>query len=211
MVDAQQGEGLDELGLGGGGADSHQRLAGEYRRPLRHGPHIPGEAECTQVVQKILLEQVFAAQIGDVFPVKVEIPDILHQLLQAGGNGEAAPIGHPAEEHVKIGDALPHPLTEIAVGHGHLVEVKQHGQVQSLLMFHKQRSSVSFVMSGHRKAPPLYSITFFRDLQRSRQRSWKELCPVPAARRRQRGPPGKKAAVFCREFDYRIDNSSRIL
>ncbi len=58
------------------------------------------------------------------------------QLFQPRGDGEAAPVGHAAEKHVEVSDAVLHPLAEIAVGHGHLIKVKQHGQVQLLLAFH---------------------------------------------------------------------------
>ena len=129
VVDAQQGVGLDELGLGGGRPDRHKGLAGEYRRALRHSPDIAGKAESAEIVQKILLEKVFAPEIGDVLLVKVEVPDVLHQLLQPRRDGEAAAVRHAAEEYVKVGDALLHPLAEVAVGHGHLVKVKEHGQV----------------------------------------------------------------------------------
>ena len=35
VVDAQEGVGLDELGLSGGGPNGDEGLVGEYRRPLR--------------------------------------------------------------------------------------------------------------------------------------------------------------------------------
>ena len=137
MIDAQQGVGLNELGLGGGGPDGHQGLAGEARRPLGHCPDVPGKPEMAQVIQEVLLEQVLAPQVVDVLLAEVQILDVLYQLLQPRRNGEAALVGHPAEENVEVGDALLHPLAEVAVGHGHLIEVEQHGQVQSLLALHK--------------------------------------------------------------------------
>ena len=173
VVDAQQSKGLDELGLRGGGPDGDQRLAGEHRRPLRHGPHVAGKAKAPQVIQEVLLEEVFAPQVGDVVLVKMEVPDILHELLQPRGDGEAAAVGHLAEKHVEIGDLILHPLAEVPVGHGHLIEVKEHGQVQLFLMFHHGRSSIlcyKVVRPGGRRRRPLsgrlYSISFFLLLQR---------------------------------------------
>ena len=136
MVDTQKGICLDELGLGSRSPDGNQGLMGKYRRSLRHRPDIASEAEGTQVVQEVLLKQAFAPQIGDVLLVKVEVPDIIHQLLQAGGNGIAAAVGHPAEENIEIGDTILQPLAEVAVGHGHLVEVEQHRQIQLLFALH---------------------------------------------------------------------------
>ena len=136
MINSQQSVGLNELSLRGRGPDCHQGLAGKHRRALRYRPYVAGKAEMAQVIQKILLKQVFAPEVGDVVLVEVKILDVLHQLLQPCGNGKTAFVGHPAEEHVKIGDTVLHPLTEVAVGHGHLIKVKQHRQVQPFLTFH---------------------------------------------------------------------------
>ena len=136
MIDAQQGVGFNELGLGGRSPDGDQGLPGEHRRPFRHCPHVAGKLKTAQIVQKILLEQVLAPEIGDVVLIEVQVLDVLRQLFQPRGDGEAAPVGHAAEKHVEVSDAVLHPLAEIAVGHGHLIKVKQHGQVQLLLAFH---------------------------------------------------------------------------
>ena len=61
VVDRQQGVGLDELGLGGGGADGDQRLPGEDRGALGDRPDVAGELEVPEVVQEVLLEEVLAA------------------------------------------------------------------------------------------------------------------------------------------------------
>ncbi len=137
MVDGEEGEGLDELGLGGAGADGDQGLAGEDRGALGHGPHVAGEAERPQVVQEVLLEEILAPQEGDVVLIEVEVPDVVYQLFQSGGDGEAASVGHPAEEDVEVGDAVLHPAAEVAVCHGHFVEVEKHGEVELLFALHK--------------------------------------------------------------------------
>ncbi len=94
VVQAQQHEGLDKLGLDGGGADGENGLPGEDGRALRHRPDVAGKAEVAQIVQKLLAEAALAAQIGDVLLVKVQLLDIVDDLLQAGGDGKAAPVGH---------------------------------------------------------------------------------------------------------------------
>ena len=153
VVDAQQGVSLNELGLRRRRPDRNQRFIGEYRRSLGHRPDVPGKAEGPQIVQEILFKKALCPQVGNILFVKMQILDILDQLLQAGSNGIAAAIGNPAEKDVKIGNALLHPLTEIAVGHGHLVEVEQHRQIQLLFALHC--SILCFIiMAGAGKACP---------------------------------------------------------
>ena len=130
VVDGQQGERLDQLGLDGRSPDRHHRLPGEDGRPLRHGPDVPGKAEIPQVVQELLREQVLVPQEGDVLLVEMQILDVAHQLLQARADRKAAVVRHVAEEYVKIGDPVLKAGLEIAVAHGQLIEITEHGQVE---------------------------------------------------------------------------------
>ena len=129
MVQGQKHIGLDELGLNGGGADGQNRLLGKHRRALRHGVNVPGKAEISQIVQKILVKNVLFPEKCNVLPVKMQLLDVLHNLLQARRNGIAAPIGNRPEEHVKVGDFILKALLKIAVSHGQLIKVAEHGQV----------------------------------------------------------------------------------
>ena len=54
MVDRQQGEGLDQLGLDGRCPHRHHRLPGKDRRALRHRPDVAGKPEIPQILQKLL-------------------------------------------------------------------------------------------------------------------------------------------------------------
>ena len=143
VVDGQQGERLDQLRLDGRCADHHQRLLGKHRRTLRNGVDIAGEAEVPQIVQEFLAEQVSPAEIGDVLLGEVQVLDVVDQLLQTCRDGEAAAIGHLAEEHVEIGDALLAAGLKVAVAHGQLIEVTEHGHVQLFLSFHSYTSNRS--------------------------------------------------------------------
>ena len=136
MVDGQQRERLDKLGLDGRGAHHHQRLLGEHRRALRDSVDIAGEAEVPEIVQKFLAEQVPAPQIGDVLLREVQVFDVVDELLQPRRDGKAAAVRHLAEEHVEIDDAVLVPSLEIPVAHGQFVEVTEHGHVQLFLSFH---------------------------------------------------------------------------
>ena len=143
MVDGQQRECLDQLGFDGRGADHHQRLLGEHRCALGNGVDIAGKAEISEIVQKLLAEQVPAAEISDVLLGEMQVLDVVDQLLQSRRNGEAAAVGHLAEEHVEIGDAILAAGLEVAVAHGQLIEVTEHGHVQLFLSFHSYTSNRS--------------------------------------------------------------------
>ena len=136
MVDGQQGERLNELGLDGGSPHGHHRLPGEDGRALGDGPDIAGEAEVAQIVQKRLGEKPLAPQVLDVLLVEVQVFNIVDQLVQPRAHGEAALIGYVPEKHVEIGDAVLIARLEVAVAHGQLIKIAEHGQIQFLLGIH---------------------------------------------------------------------------
>ena len=136
MVNGEQQEGFEQLGLDGRGADDHDGLAREHGRPLRHGVNIAGEAEGAQIFQKFLAENALAAQVRNVLLVKVQILDVFDELLEARRDGKAAAVRDRAEINVKIGDAIFEAGLEIAVAHGQLVEIAEHGHVQFFFRFH---------------------------------------------------------------------------
>ena len=132
-VQGQQQIGLHELGLNGRGPHGENGFPGEDGGALRYGPDVPGEVEGAQILQKLLREGVLGAQVGNVLLVEVEVPDVGDHLLQAGGNGEAAAVGDTAEKDIEIADLIGHAGLKIAVAHGQLVEVGEHGVVDVML------------------------------------------------------------------------------
>src|SRR5699024_7715394 len=58
VVQAQEHEGLNKLGLDGGGPDRENGLSRENGRPLRNSPDVAGEGEVFQIVQKLLCKAV---------------------------------------------------------------------------------------------------------------------------------------------------------
>ena len=129
MVQLHQHIGLNKLCLNSGGTYRQNRLAGEDRGSLRNSPNIACKFESTQILQKLLSEAVFGAQISNVFLGEVQITNIFDHLLQTGCNGKAAAVRDTAEENIKVGDAILQRSLKIAVGHGELVKVEQHGVV----------------------------------------------------------------------------------
>ncbi len=134
----QQHEGLDELGLNGGGADGEDGLPGEDGSALRHRPDVAGEAEGAQIVQKVLAEAALGPQVGDVLLGEAQVLDIVDDLLQTGRNGKAAPVGHIAEEDIEVADAgRSYPGLKVAVAHGQFVKIAQECVVHVFLhLFH---------------------------------------------------------------------------
>jgi len=137
VVDAQQQVGFDELGLDGGSPDGDQRLLGEDHGALGHGPDIAGELEVLQILQKLLGEEIPVTQIGDIRLREMQLLDVADDLLQTCCDTEAAAVGAAPEKQVEVGDAILVTVVEIAVGHGQLIEVAEHGQIQFLIGIHR--------------------------------------------------------------------------
>ena len=137
MVELQEHIGLQQLGLDGRGAHGDDRLPREDGRSLGYGPDIPGEVEIREIGEKVLGEDAAAAEIGNVLRIEVQVLNIVDDLLQPRRNGKAAAVGHIPVKHVKIGDAIPHPALPIAVAHGELIEIAEHGQIDPVGTLHE--------------------------------------------------------------------------
>ena len=148
VVDGQQGKGLDKLCFNGRSPHHHQGLLGEHRGPLRHGINVAGKPEISQIFQEFLAEQVPPPKIRNVLLGEVQVLDVVDQLLQARGNGKAALVRHPAEEHVKIRDLILEAVLEIPVAHGQLIKVAEHGHVQLFLNVHPSIPQIFVILAG---------------------------------------------------------------
>ena len=145
VVDGEEGEGLDELGLDSGSPDHHHRLAGEDGRALGDGPDIAGELEVPQVIQELLVKEALAPEVLDILIVEMQVLDIVDQLVQTCADGKAAAVRHIPEEDVEIGDAVFVSSLKITVAHGQLIEVAEHGHIQLLFSFHCMAPQILFV------------------------------------------------------------------
>ena len=68
----------------------------------------------------------------------MQVPDILDDLLQTRRNGKAAAVGTLAEEHIEIADAVLVAPLKVAVAHGQLIEVAEHGEIEFFAGSHKK-------------------------------------------------------------------------
>ena len=136
VVDGQKRKGLEQLRLDRGRAHNDHRLLGEHGRALGHGVNITAEAEVGKIVEKLLAEDAARAEIGDIPLVKVQILDIVDQLVEAGGDGVPAAVRHGAEINVEIGYAILESGFQVTIAHGQLIEITEHGHIQLLIGLH---------------------------------------------------------------------------
>ena len=131
MIDGEEQHGFQELRLQDGSSDRDDGFAREDRGPLRHGPYVAGEMKMPEIFQKFRRENLFGGEEFDVLLGKMQILDIRNHLLQPGKDGEAALVGHVAEEHVEIGDTVADAVFEISVHHGHFVIIEKHCEIKA--------------------------------------------------------------------------------
>ena len=133
MVQGQQGVGLHQLGLDQGAPDGDDRLVGEDWGPLRNGPDVAAEPEVPEVLEKPFPKASPAPEVVQVLLGKAEVLEVLDYLLQPRADGKSPRLRHPAEEEVKDHVAVPRPALQVAVGHGKLVKIRQHGKISLLI------------------------------------------------------------------------------
>lgn len=126
MVDHHQHVGFDKLCFDGLGTHGHQGLAGEYYSSLGNSPDITGEFEAAQVVKELFAKAIFVAQVLDILLVKVQVVDVLHNLLKSRHNGVAPVVGVGSVKHVEICDLVLKTASKVTVAHGQFVKITQH-------------------------------------------------------------------------------------
>ena len=131
MIDAQKDHRLHKLRLQCRTAHGDQRLAVKDWRAFWNRPHIAGKFKIGQIVQKSFAEALLAAQESDILLGKFQFLEIIDDLFQTGHDSETAIIRYPAEKHIVISDLVRDPMLKIAISHGQLVKIGQHGQIDA--------------------------------------------------------------------------------
>ena len=137
VVKLQQHIGFQKLGLNGRRADRDHGLARENRGALRYRPDVPMKAEIPERLQEFLIKHPASAQIRDILLGKMQVLNIVNNLLQAGGNRITALVRHITEENVKISDAVLVSRFPVTVPHSQFVKIAEHGQINTVCRFHR--------------------------------------------------------------------------
>ncbi|MPN20425.1 hypothetical protein SDC9_167804 [bioreactor metagenome] len=123
MIQREQDEGFNELGLYGRSLYRQDGFSGENRRSFRNGIDIAAEMKAGKIAEEFFAKNIFLPQEFNVFRREMQIFDILNHLLQACGNGETAAVWHLPEKYVEISDAPVKTGFPITVPHGQFIKV----------------------------------------------------------------------------------------
>ena len=127
MVNTQQKIRLNELGLNGRSANGNDGFIGEHGCSFRNRPDVSGKTEISQILQEFLTEEVSAPEIVNILLRKMQILNVLDDLLQTGSNGKTTAIGTAPEKQIKISNAVCIARGKIALTHGQLIKIAEHG------------------------------------------------------------------------------------
>ena len=92
MIDDIEQRCLDELGLLMGAMTLTRGSLGKPRY-LRNGVNIACKAEFIEIAQKVLLKHIQASQVFNVAVIKMQVLNVLNDLLQSGTDGKAVAVG----------------------------------------------------------------------------------------------------------------------
>ena len=85
--------------------------------------------EIREILQEFLREDALPAEILDILRRETHVLDVLDHLLQPREDGETALIRIRAVKDIERRQRLLIATEEIAIGHGHLVEIHHHRDV----------------------------------------------------------------------------------
>ena len=109
---------LDELGLHNGGNDLDKGFPGENHGTLRNGVNIACKAEFIEIAQKVLLKHIQASQVFNVAVIKMQVLNVLNDLLQSSTDGKAVAVGIGPVKHVEYNGFVGVLFFEIPLHHG---------------------------------------------------------------------------------------------
>ena len=126
VYDSQNGR-LYKLGFHNRRDDLEKGFPRKDDRTLGNRIDVAGKPEAAQVLQEILVKQLQASQIIDIFFLKGQVSDIVDDLVEAGCDGEAAAGGILPVKDVEDYSFIVL-VFEITLHHGQFVEVRQQSQ-----------------------------------------------------------------------------------
>ena len=136
VVKLKQHIGFQKLRLDGRRPHGDDRLSRENGGSFGNCPDITVETEVLQRQQEFLIEHPAPTEVFDVFFRKMQVLDIIDDLLQSSGNGVAALVRDVAEKDVEVGDPVLHARFPVPIAHGQFIKIAEHGQVDSVCRSH---------------------------------------------------------------------------
>ena len=128
-------ERLDYLGFDYGSRHLEDGFVGEEQAPFGYCPHIAGEPEAAQEVEKPGGEDTSRFQVSQVALGKAELLQVGENILEACAD-EVSPVWGVAADGQAEGSALTHPALKVGLGHGQLIQVGEEPQVLEIVLGH---------------------------------------------------------------------------
>ena len=133
MVDRAEKRSLKELCLNDRASDLYKRLLGEYNRTFGYRPYVTRKLEVSQITDEVVVEVIVLFEESQIVFRELKAGKIIDNLFQSCHNGISAVLGDISEEHVEINYLIPVPAVQITVGHGELIEIREHTHVGSVI------------------------------------------------------------------------------
>ena len=123
VIERKQKECFNKLCLHRTCSYRQNRLTREDRGSLGNSPDVAGKAEGAQIVEESFGKLLLGTQKVQIFLGKMQIGNIIDDLLQSCGNCITAAVGYSAEEHIEIGNFIAFSGEEVAVCHRQFVKI----------------------------------------------------------------------------------------
>ena len=129
MVDGQKDHGFYQLRLDNRTFYDNNRLIWENWGTFLHCPDITFKMEVFKIIEELLIEYLFGAEVFNILLGKTKIFQIMNHLFQSCKNSKSTAVRNVAEKHIEHCDFVLHPINKITIGHRKFIVVCQHGQI----------------------------------------------------------------------------------
>ncbi len=126
MIHSKKNIRLNQLSLTGRSPDSQNRLVWENWSTFWYCVYVTGELKIAKPVEVALTEVALTPEEFDILLCKVELINIIHDLLKTGKYCVPSLIGDRSVKYIKVDDLVGHPFFEIAVSHCQLIVITEH-------------------------------------------------------------------------------------
>ena len=132
VIDDVQNGGFHELGLHDRGNHLDHGFPGKHDASFRNGVDASGETEGFQIVQKILIEDTEAPQIGKLFFPEMQVFNIFNDLLKPGADGITGFHRVIPVKGVENNRFVPVHIPEISLHHRQFIQIGHEGEIACL-------------------------------------------------------------------------------